>query len=342
MSPNMIICIGKQALRMGGTSAGHRTEPLRVGSTPAGHRTISFIPFIESIYIRYSLGQVAERAMNQGIYGIQDKIIKLYWRVLVLLNLLLLQLDSSPFKLPIQASSYFYHSTSLRIIFYRMLKIELQGGIYHMHKSSFENMKAFTEKYLSNDGNKRLKVLDVGSQDVGSRRENNTYKPLFLKPNWRYFGCDVEKGRNVNIVLDQPYDWTNIQSDSFDVVISGQAFEHIEFFWVTLSEIARVLKQGGLCCLIAPSAGTQHRYPVDCWRFLPDGLKAAARTCGLRVLECYTDRSSRWRDCVLICYKPKMTNKRKELFDYKNTLSKILVDDAKLEQFMQNKNSLSL
>jgi hypothetical protein len=38
-----------------------------------------------------------------------------------------------------------------------------------------------------------------------------------------------------------------------DVVISGQAFEHIEFFWLSWRETVRVLRQGGLIFLIAPS-----------------------------------------------------------------------------------------
>lgn len=34
-------------------------------------------------------------------------------------------------------------------------------------------------------------------------------------------------------MLKNPYDWQEIETDSFDLVISGQAFEHIEFFWIT-------------------------------------------------------------------------------------------------------------
>jgi hypothetical protein len=30
-----------------------------------------------------------------------------------------------------------------------------------------------------------------------------------------------------------------VASDSADVVISGQAFEHIQYFWITMLEIAR-------------------------------------------------------------------------------------------------------
>ena len=95
-------------------------------------------------------------------------------------------------------------------------------------------------------------------------------------------------------------------------MISGQAFEHIEFFWLTMLEISRVLKPEGLCCLIAPSSGPEHRYPVDCWRFYPDGFAALARFTSLKVLEVYSqdgptgyqDGSDMWQDTVLVCRKP--------------------------------------
>ena len=116
----------------------------------------------------------------------------------------------------------------------------------------------------------------------------------------------------MDIVLKNPYKWTEIRSRSADVLISGQAFEHIEFFWITMLEIERVLKPGGLCCIIAPSGGFEHRYPVDCWRFYPDGFTALARFARLDVLEVSTqwqpdprctDDSNAWQDTMLVCKK---------------------------------------
>ena len=92
---------------------------------------------------------------------------------------------------------------------------------------------------------------------------------------------DLSEGENVDLVLSDPYSWSEIRSSSVDVFVSGQAFEHIEFFWQTMLEIARALKPGGLCCIIAPSGGPEHKYPLDCWRFYPDGFRALARYAGL-------------------------------------------------------------
>jgi len=128
---------------------------------------------------------------------------------------------------------------------------------------------------------RHLDILDIGSMDV-----NGSYRSLFSRRSWRYVGADIQSGANVDIVLGDHYRWRQIRSDSYDVVVSGQAFEHIPFFWLTMQEIARVLKPGGLCCIVAPSEGPEHRYPQDCWRFLPDGMRALADFAGLDVLEC--------------------------------------------------------
>jgi len=173
-----------------------------------------------------------------------------------------------------------------------------------MHQSSFDKMKKFKEVYL--DPKKDLKILDLGSQDV-----NGTYTELFQEPKWIYHGIDMVKGKNVDIFLDNPYDWSNIEANSYDVVISGQAFEHIEYFWITILQVNRVLKKDGLACIIAPADGHEHRYPVDCWRYYPDGMKALAKWAKMEVIEAetqwesqnYTDDSDQWKDSLLVCMK---------------------------------------
>jgi SAM-dependent methyltransferase len=179
-----------------------------------------------------------------------------------------------------------------------------------MHTSSVDKMIDFRDKYLSPKKHQNLTIMDLGSQEV---HENGSYKPLFKDmPAWKYLGLDMVAGNNVDIVLKDPYHWKEIASNSADVIISGQAFEHIEFFWVSMLEIARVLKPGGLCCIIAPSGGYEHRYPVDCWRFYPDGFAALARYAKLNPIETktqwedspkYDEGTNCWHDSVLIAKK---------------------------------------
>lgn len=194
--------------------------------------------------------------------------------------------------------------------------------------SSRVNMDYFVNKYLSQYADKALKILDVGSQDV-----NGSYKAAFANNNWQYIGCDMVPGKNVDIILKTAYDWREIESGSLDVVITGQTFEHIEYPWVTIFEIARVLKPEGVCCIIAPSCGPMHKYPVDCWRIYPDGFKALAKFACLEVIEAfidldgeYSDDSDIWHDSVLIAQKRRMTEDQNHDFEINNAFLKRLVE----------------
>ncbi|MGB9498501.1 MAG: methyltransferase domain-containing protein [Dissulfuribacterales bacterium] len=180
-----------------------------------------------------------------------------------------------------------------------------------MHQSSFDKMLAFKTKYLDALNDKPIVILDLGSLDV-----NGSYQEIFDRPAWHYRGLDMTPGKNVDIVLKNPYHWKEVGSNSVDVLVSGQAFEHIEFFWISMLEIARVLKPGGLCCIIAPSGGYEHKYPVDCWRFYPDGFSALARFARLKVIEVstqwelddrYDKRSNSWHDSMLVCRKHRIS-----------------------------------
>ncbi len=132
-----------------------------------------------------------------------------------------------------------------------------------------------------------------------------SHKPLFDAPTWAYTGLDVEAGLNVDVVPAHDYQWDGLGADSFDVVLSGQAFEHIPFFWATAFEIGRVLRPGGAAVIIAPGRGPQHRYPVDCWRFHDDGFEALAAYLGFEVLDVFTEWGrNMWEESILVMRKP--------------------------------------
>ena len=38
----------------------------------------------------------------------------------------------------------------------------------------------------------------------------------------------------------------------------------------------------GLACIIAPACWHKHRYPIDCYRFYPDGMIALCKWAGLK------------------------------------------------------------
>lgn len=141
-----------------------------------------------------------------------------------------------------------------------------------MHSNSMRLMGAFAARVPAN-----ASVLDVGSQDVCG-----CYKSLF--PTQEYIGIDVAAGRNVDIVVE-PYDWANLGGRQFDYIITGQALEHIEFPWETMKLIAAHLKPGGRLAVIVPAKWPLHYFPLDCYRFHPDGLSALGKWAGLRLYE---------------------------------------------------------
>lgn len=166
-----------------------------------------------------------------------------------------------------------------------------------MHNSSYQHMQRLVSTYLT--PGQAIHALDIGAYDV-----NGSYRTLFGQPLWRYTGVDLERGPGVDVVLESPYRLP-FASGSIDVIVSGQAFEHIEYFWMTWLEMQRVLRVGGLVFLIAPSRGPEHRYPQDCWRFYPDGYRALAKVGDFELLEVQTDwephedpGSAPWGDTV--------------------------------------------
>lgn len=131
------------------------------------------------------------------------------------------------------------------------------------------------------------------------------YRTLFDAPAWRYRGADLAAGSNVDLVLSAPYRWPEFDDDDVDLVVSGQAIEHMPHFWMAAMEMGRIVRPGGLVLLVAPSAGGEHRFPVDCYRFLGDGMQAIAAYLGFEVLDCFTDRKRGvWQESFLLMRKP--------------------------------------
>lgn len=138
----------------------------------------------------------------------------------------------------------------------------------------------------------RSTVLDVGGADV-----NGSYRQLFA--DCKYSSLDFH---DADIIVTG-YDWP-LPDACYQAVICGQALEHDRWFWLTMKNIARVLRPGGHAILIVPSAGGVHRHPVDCYRFLPDAMQALADWAGLEVLRTEWTHESAWHDLGAVMRKP--------------------------------------
>ena len=135
-----------------------------------------------------------------------------------------------------------------------------------MHPSAMNTACAFFATYWY-PGYRR--VLDVGSRDVnGSVRE---VAPAHAE----YLGVDLVPGPGVDQVIDDPLKLP-FADGAFDVLVSSSCLEHDPCFWLTVAEMARVVRPGGLIYLNMPSNGPYHGYPHDHWRFYPDSGPALA------------------------------------------------------------------
>jgi len=156
-----------------------------------------------------------------------------------------------------------------------------------MHQSSLTEMKRILDERFAG---RTLTLLDVGSRVAGTDRR--TYRGI-MRPGWRYLGCDGELGEKVGWVMRDPYR-ISAMDGVFDVVISGQCLEHVAHPWRLVPEMARVLAPGGTLLVTAPWRWAIHRFPVDCWRVLPDGMRVLLEDAGLTVEATYTVENDCW------------------------------------------------
>jgi SAM-dependent methyltransferase len=90
------------------------------------------------------------------------------------------------------------------------------------------------------------KVLDCGSLDI-----NGSNKDLFI--NCHYTGIDIAHGNNVDIV-SKIHEF-NARDGMYDAICSTECFEHDKFYNLSLSNIVRMLRSGGLLFFSCATTG---------------------------------------------------------------------------------------
>jgi SAM-dependent methyltransferase len=156
-----------------------------------------------------------------------------------------------------------------------------------MHYTSMFNMKKCIDKYVTERflSRRTVRIADIGAWSGDS---DYNYRRLFYDHGmFNYTGVDIHAGGNVDVVLQDPYKLP-FDDGAFDLVVSGQMFEHCEFFWMSFAEMVRVLRSDGYIFLIAPSSGPTHGV-VDCWRFSRDAYKALAKWTDCECVESWRD-----------------------------------------------------
>jgi hypothetical protein len=107
-------------------------------------------------------------------------------------------------------------------------------------------------------------VYDIGSFDV-----NGSYKELVNSLGHAYVGVDIEPGPNVDTVIPELGPW-NLKPTP--LIISGSCLEHVKQPWEWIKEARKACSD--MIIIIAPFTWVVHKHPVDCWRFLPDGMES--------------------------------------------------------------------
>jgi|SRR3972149_5763519 len=161
-----------------------------------------------------------------------------------------------------------------------------------MHDNSMKIMKEFVKEYNI----QKETVVDVGAYDI-----NGTYKSLF--PKAKYIGVDTSLGPNVDIVMDSDK-WKQLKD--IDLVISGQTLEHVADRVSFMTSIFNVLKLGGLLCVIAPSAGEAHYYPIWTGNVSREQMVKYVSDAGFEVLSCTISDVEPFRDNCCIARKPEV------------------------------------
>jgi len=137
-------------------------------------------------------------------------------------------------------------------------------------------------KYASNYFNADSSVLEIGASGVsGYQKVTKKFKK------WHTLELidsknNIRKSENHFEVTDL-YNYP-IESNTYDIVLSGQVAEHVKKVWLWFNELKRITKPGGYIITINPVSWPYHEDPVDCWRMYPEAMTALSEESGLTLI----------------------------------------------------------
>jgi SAM-dependent methyltransferase len=103
--------------------------------------------------------------------------------------------------------------------------------------------------------------------EIGARARSGLTHIDGLPADWDYVGFDIVPGPNVDVQGDAHELSKHFEPESFDAVLSVSTFEHLAMPWKVVVEINRVLRPGGLVCVMTHQTWNVHEEPWDFWRF---------------------------------------------------------------------------
>ena len=113
----------------------------------------------------------------------------------------------------------------------------------HPEQTGF--MRLMRDFVFPSNGN----VLEIGSYQVN---ENGSLRAIFS--GCSYTGVDLIEGRGVDVVASGHE--VNLTSDSFDVTLSAECFEHNPLWRETFANMYRMTKPGGILIITCAIEGS--------------------------------------------------------------------------------------
>lgn len=145
-------------------------------------------------------------------------------------------------------------------------------------------IRGFLER---NAGLLRPRVLEVGARiphKTAWWADHRTLRPE-LAADW--YGVDSEGGPGVDLVCDAA-ELPPSLTWQFSSAVCAETLEHVHEPLRVLRAIFRTLKPGSPLLVTTLCAFMEHSYPVDCWRFMPDGMDWMLHESGYQNIEIET------------------------------------------------------
>lgn len=129
------------------------------------------------------------------------------------------------------------------------------------------DLRLFLERYGTDNC---LNVLDFGAG-------GSPYRSLF--PNSIYHRADFVVTEGLDFVVDS-HSRVTAGSETYDIILSTQVAEHVEYPHEYLGECYRLLKPGGSLILTTHGTWEDHGVPYDFQRWTAEGLKRDVAVAG--------------------------------------------------------------
>lgn len=121
-------------------------------------------------------------------------------------------------------------------------------------------------------------TLDAGCGHGG-------WRSTITKTATEYESLDIEaRGPVPPTYLGDITSMPEVPSNRFETVVCHQVLEHVPRPWSAMTEIQRILGEGGHLILSVPHLSRRHEIPHDYFRFTQDGVRALCDQAGFEIV----------------------------------------------------------